>query len=87
MKHYVSCSRCGKQVSNDVGTDVIVRAFIECPECVEHNSSSINLNWQKIEEQVYKNPSIFEDSRIDLSAISLILIVAQEAVEKQLKKY
>lgn len=35
MANYVGCSRCGKRVSNDVGVDIIVRAYIECPECVE----------------------------------------------------
>lgn len=31
---HVSCSRCGKRVSNDVPGSLIVRAFIECPECI-----------------------------------------------------
>jgi hypothetical protein len=38
---YVRCSRCGSRVSNLVtvvdGThpDIVVRAFVECPECIE----------------------------------------------------
>lgn len=35
MSNYVRCSRCGKRVSNVACTDLIVRAFVECPECIE----------------------------------------------------
>ena len=31
----INCSRCGKAVSTPVPTGTIVRAFMECPECVE----------------------------------------------------
>jgi len=31
----INCSRCGKMVSSPVPAGTIVRAFIECPECVE----------------------------------------------------
>ena len=31
---YVHCSRCGKQVSNRVGRELVVRAWVECPECI-----------------------------------------------------
>ena len=32
---HVSCSRCGKRVSNVVPVDtLVVRAWVECPECV-----------------------------------------------------
>jgi DNA-directed RNA polymerase subunit RPC12/RpoP len=31
----VHCSRCGKSVSNTVEGELYVRAFVECPECVE----------------------------------------------------
>jgi len=34
MSH-VKCSKCGKQVSNEVPERLIVRAWIECPECIE----------------------------------------------------
>lgn len=36
--NYVVCSRCGKKVSNEVNIELIVRAFIECPECIEKDS-------------------------------------------------
>ncbi len=29
------CSRCGKSVSTPVPTGTLVRAWIECPECLE----------------------------------------------------
>ena len=36
---FVRCSRCGKQVSNTVQSSlpegIVVRAFVECPECIE----------------------------------------------------
>lgn len=31
---YVRCSRCGARCSNDVPAELVVRAFVECPECV-----------------------------------------------------
>jgi len=37
----VKCSCCGKPVSNTVylrGTDLIIRAFVECPECIDNKS-------------------------------------------------
>jgi len=35
MATYVRCFRCGSRVSNDVGKEVTVRAYVSCPECVE----------------------------------------------------
>lgn len=31
---FARCSTCGKRVSNYVSEDLIVRAYVECPECV-----------------------------------------------------
>ena len=31
----VRCSACGKSVSNPLPVAVIIRAWVECPECVE----------------------------------------------------
>lgn len=31
----VRCSTCGKSVSNPLPVAVIIRAFIQCPECIE----------------------------------------------------
>jgi hypothetical protein len=37
---HVKCSRCGKRVSREVdGSDLIVRAFVECHECIEKNNT------------------------------------------------
>ena len=40
---FVQCSRCGKRVSNTVISslpeDLVVRAWVECPECVEKQPS------------------------------------------------
>lgn len=36
---FVKCSLCGKQVSNVVYVEdqLIIRAWIECPECIEQD--------------------------------------------------
>ena len=39
MNNYVACSRCGKQCSNETSQEMIVRAWIECPECIEKEKS------------------------------------------------
>ncbi len=31
------CNVCGKEVSSNIKEDVIVRAWIECPECANSN--------------------------------------------------
>ena len=33
--NYVTCSACGKRVSNILDREPVVRAWIECPECVQ----------------------------------------------------
>jgi len=43
MSTFVPCSRCGKQVSNDTGVDIVVRAFVECPECIERTPETVEL--------------------------------------------
>jgi hypothetical protein len=35
MSNCVKCSRCGKVVSNIIDDDLIVRAYVVCPECIE----------------------------------------------------
>jgi hypothetical protein len=36
------CHSCGSVVSSEVPEDVIVRAFIECPECIEKNKYDLS---------------------------------------------
>lgn len=33
------CNKCGKDVSTPVPDDTIVRAWIECPECIEKSGA------------------------------------------------
>ena len=37
----IRCSNCGKVVSNEIpvpeGFEIIIRAFIQCPECIEED--------------------------------------------------
>ena len=43
-KSRVHCSECGKPVSNDVGVEVIVRAYVSCPECLEKERGMLVYN-------------------------------------------
>jgi DNA-directed RNA polymerase subunit RPC12/RpoP len=37
--NYIRCMKCGKVVSSaPIPSNIIIRAFIECPECVEKES-------------------------------------------------
>ncbi len=36
----VHCSRCGKRVSNQVVEELVVRAWVECPECIKRGQNS-----------------------------------------------
>ena len=35
IKMYLRCNSCGKQISNQLPDDTIVRGWIECPECIK----------------------------------------------------
>lgn len=37
--HKLHCYKCGKPVSTPVPVDTIVRAVLECPECVEKETT------------------------------------------------
>lgn len=44
--HHLCCNACGKSVSsgflpaaNELGTKLVVRAWVECPECMEKEES------------------------------------------------
>lgn len=37
------CGKCGKSVSNEVPDDTIVRAWLECPECIEDEGEDVAL--------------------------------------------
>ena len=34
----IRCSRCGKSVSTPVPAETVVRAWVECPECIEQTA-------------------------------------------------
>lgn len=55
MCWYVKCSKCGKSVSNELDRDVVVRAYVECPECVESDvkeTDDLNYKLKEIIETV-----------------------------------
>lgn len=35
----IGCNRCGRPVSNPLPDDTIVRAWVECPECIERKGA------------------------------------------------
>ena len=35
ISYRICCMKCGKSVSSPVPKDTIVRAWVECPECLE----------------------------------------------------
>ncbi len=37
-EYRLGCATCGKSVSTAVPHDTVVRAYIECPECIEQRS-------------------------------------------------
>jgi DNA-directed RNA polymerase subunit RPC12/RpoP len=37
----LKCNHCGKPVSTEVPDDTVVRASIECPECVERTEDIV----------------------------------------------
>lgn len=42
------CNQCGKSVSTEVADETIIRAWIECPECIEKGPTSVDermLKW------------------------------------------
>ena len=70
MADVVRYSRCGKQVSNPVipemGSDLVVRAFVECLECIEKESKTmenVEGSGKAVQEIVYSQPVSVEVSR------------------------
>ncbi len=46
----VHCSKCGKRVSNQVVEELVIRAWVECPECIEKGQ---NKNLQVAGEKIH----------------------------------
>ena len=42
----INCSTCGKAVSTEVPDGTTVRAFIQCPECIEREAKSSTSIWR-----------------------------------------
>jgi len=41
MTEYIRCSRCSKRVSSPVSEDTVIRAWIECPECLQKQQDEV----------------------------------------------
>jgi hypothetical protein len=50
MEHFVKCSKCGKSVSNPVPEPVVVRAWVECPECSSAAPDELHAALEKLSE-------------------------------------
>lgn len=46
----ICCSSCGKTVSTEVPDGTIIRAYIECPECIEKPPKTFK--WAEGNEEV-----------------------------------
>ena len=46
----IHCSKCGSCVSSPVPKDTVIRAWIECPECIEKDSEPFSLEGIEVEE-------------------------------------
>lgn len=51
---YVTCSKCGKRVSNKTGKELVVRAWVECPECMTEGGQSIKDALEEAERKAWK---------------------------------
>ncbi len=64
---YVQCSHCGEKVSNTVKSSIleglVVRAFVECVECVAKQPDAVKLERERIEEKGLDPDGIFERIR------------------------
>ena len=53
VEGHVRCSRCGKRVSPDVKVKgnygLVVRAWVECPECIEAEPDYQRLLWNLVD--------------------------------------
>jgi len=52
----IPCSRCGKPVSTSVPPQTIVRAWIDCPECVEKHALQRPEAVERVLEILRENP-------------------------------
>lgn len=62
----IRCSRCGESVSGEIPSDVVIRAFVECPECIEKqpdkNSEIAVLKSERDNLQMYHDCTINQES-------------------------
>lgn len=70
----VYCSKCGKRVSNEVPEDLVVRAWIECPECLEAKKEGPI--WSNFSEQLLE----IKQLQIALSSTKERLTRLEEAI-------
>ena len=47
------CNKCGKSVTTEVPDTTIVRAWIECPECIEKDEKWMDANIEKFAKAIY----------------------------------
>jgi len=47
--NYVTCSNCGKRVSNETTEDMVVRAWVQCPECLQSENADSGVFERKLD--------------------------------------
>lgn len=63
----IHCARCGKAVSSPVPKPTIVRAWVECPECIETTATvTALLEGTKPQTIPYHAPNCFECLQVDV---------------------
>ena len=63
----IRCNKCSKSVSSEVPGNIIVRAWVECPECVEKDSA-LSLHTENIIARLEKA----KQHRLDIQALLLL---------------
>lgn len=61
----IKCSKCGRPVSIEVPDDTIIRAWIECPDCLERTSEKMKYN--KLCDKCAENPDYFKPGEVYVS--------------------
>ncbi len=84
--HRVRCSKCGKNVSDfEIPEDGIIRAWIECPECIEKELDQPKEEW-KIDyleaAKEHQRDVTSNNSRAVESATTCALIFIGEQLER-----
>ena len=77
MKEYIRCSRCFKRVSSPIPTGIVVRAWVECPECIQHQECEYSRIRDAVRSYAMHHPLDLKSAR---ELQSDLLAIADDAV-------